>query len=267
MNVVAEMLLAEPTPAVIWLTLVLLTVPAMLVLGSPHGLRYPGRAFRETFSVFWRGTTDRSVAAVAAAGAEAVDAVRFAEEVRVAADRAAVAAERWEQRWLGAEDEQAEAWQAWLDADARLRAGQAASAFGLPWSVRTCAEYASRERFLHRSVAEAVERGDLPVAAVADALAGHNGWDARLHPLEQELVINRAAVAYRRHRYDLAVEAERVARHDTEVARRSLAQLRPEAIAAEQRAADLRHLLPAPGDSVATGSAVIAGRRRLIGAL
>ena len=46
-NVIAEMVLADLTPVYIWAVLIVLTVPAMLVLGNPHGLRNPRQAFRD----------------------------------------------------------------------------------------------------------------------------------------------------------------------------------------------------------------------------
>jgi hypothetical protein len=224
MNVVAEMLLNEPAPTVIWATLTLLTLPALLLLGSPSGVRNPRQAARDVVAVLRERGELRRLAAE-----EAAQTTRYAEEVRVAADRAATSSERWQQRWQQASDELNAAWQAWLDADARLRAGVAAAAWGAPWSVRTCEEYAARERYLHHTVAAAAGRGDLPADAVADALAGRNGWDARLHPVEQELVIGRASVAWLRQRYERAAVAERAAWHDAELARRSSDSLRHEA--------------------------------------
>ena len=195
MNIVADMLLTEPAPAAIWATLMLLAFPAMLVLASPTAMRHPRRAAHEILAG-WRelGEHRRRRAD------EAADAARYADEVRVAADRAASGAQRWQELWQQSEDDLSTAWQAWLDADARLRSALAAAAWGTPWSVRTCEEYALRERFLHQAVSAAAARGDLPAAAVADALAGRNGWDARLHPVEQELVIARTTVTWLRQR-------------------------------------------------------------------
>jgi hypothetical protein len=238
-NVVADMLLTEPTPLVIWGSLLVLTVPAVLLLGSPHVLREPGRALRELFGALRRTKPARP------SPQEAVDAVRFAAEVRVAADRAVAAAEQWRRRWEHANQQQDLDWQAWIDADARLRDSRAAAAFRLSWSAPSCAEYADRERFLHRAVATAVERGDLPAAALADALAGRNGWDARLHPLEQQLVVDRAVAAYRRRRYDLSAQAEQAAWNDADAADGAARALRRTAQEAAARAAELRPLLPA----------------------
>jgi hypothetical protein len=254
MNVVAEMLLTEPAPAAIWATLMLIAFPALLLLGSPNGIRHPRRAAREMAAVVRQRASERAESTLRQAQ-EAAQAVRLAEEVGVAADRAAASAERWQQCWEQSTEDLNAAWQAWLDADARLRTALAGAAWGTPWSVRTCEEYAARERFLHRAVAAAADRGELPAAAVADALAGRHGWDPRLHPVEQELVIARASAAWLRQRYERAVTAERAAWHDAELARRAAGSLRHEA-AATARAAQRSELLPA-GIRTAAG----AGRR------
>ncbi|WP_127507928.1 hypothetical protein [Actinoplanes solisilvae] len=234
MNVVAETLLTTPAPAAIWATLWILTLPAILLLANPEAMRNPWQALRSHLG------EKRRLAVL-----EALAAKQFADEVRVAAERASLAAGRWQERWEQTTDEVSEAWQTWLDADARLRARRAAAGFGLPWSAQTPTEYAARERFLHRVVRAAAGDGWLPAAAVADALAGRGGWDPRLHPLEQELVIGRAAAGHLRDRYERAVAAERAARHDATLARRTSDSLRRECWTAAGRAADLRRLLPA----------------------
>ena len=220
MNVLAEMLLTEPAPALIWAFLILLTFPAVLLLGNLDGARHPRLAAREI------------VAALRGTPALLPETSSYADEVQVAADRAASGAQRWRTVWEKSEEAVSTSYQAWLDADARLRTAVAASAWGRPWSVRTCEEYAARERFLHRSVTEAVADGRLPATA-----AGH-GWDATLHPVEQELVLARASVAWLREQYEQAVVAERTAWHDAELARRASISLTTEARAAA--------LLPVP---------------------
>jgi len=239
-NVVAEMLLTTPAPAAIWVTLWILTLPAMLLLASPRAMANPLQALRETFSWLRDRTEERRELAL-----EAIAATQFAEEVRVAADRAALAAERWQERWELASDEVTEAWQAWLDADARLRTRRAGAAFGIPWSAQTPTEYAARERFLHKAVRTAADNGWLPASAVGDALAGRAGWDARLHPLEQELVVFRAAAGHLRDHYERALATERAAAHDAELARRTRDSLRQESWLATTRAAELHRHLPA----------------------
>jgi hypothetical protein len=248
MNVIAEMLLTEPAPAAIWATLILLTFPALLLLGSPTATRHPRRAAQEWVAALRRRDEERQAQA-----AEAAQAARCAEEIRAAADHAATSAERWQRLWKQSEDEMNAAWQAWLDADARLRQALTAAAWGTP-PVRTCEEYAARERYLHRSVAAAADRGELPAAAVADALAGRHGWNARLHPAEQDVVIARTSAAWLRQRYERAVVAERAARHDAERAHRAVGSLRHEAHVAAVRARDLSGLRPVTRRGRATAS-------------
>ncbi|WP_250031057.1 hypothetical protein [Paractinoplanes maris] len=239
MNVVAEMLLTEPAPMAIWAMLMLLTFPALLLLGSPEAMRRPRRAAQEFVAVLrGRGELVRRRAA------EAEQAARWAEEVGVAADRAETAAQRWQELSERAGDELNDAYQAWLDADARLRTATSAAAWGTPWSVRTCEEYAARQRYLHSEVTAAAGRGELPAEAVAEALAETNGWDARLHPVDQQLVIARASAAWLRHRYEQAITAERTARRDAEAARRAGLSLREEAVTAAAQAASLELLIP-----------------------
>ena len=154
MNVVAEMLLTQPAPAAIWTLLLVLAFPAVLLLGSPQAMREPRQAARDWVAMLReRGEQRRQQAA------EAVQAARFAEEIRVAADRAIASVQRWQQRWEQTENDLNTAWQAWLDADARLRTALAAAGWGTPGSARTCAEYGAREQYLHRRVAAGVERG------------------------------------------------------------------------------------------------------------
>ncbi|GAA0447989.1 hypothetical protein Ade02nite_60570 [Paractinoplanes deccanensis] len=240
MNVVAEMLVSSPAPA-IWATLMLLTLPALLLLGSPQAMRHPRKAALETVAALReRGLQRRR------RQEEAARAAQFASEVQVAAERAAASAGRWQEVWEQASAALTTAYGAWLEADARVRTAASAAAWGTPWSVRTCEEYAARERYLHRNVAAAVSRGELPASAMADAVAGRNGWDARLHQVEQELVIARASAAWLRQRYEAAVAAEAAAWHDTSLARRAAGSLRDEAQAAAVRAAAMA---PVRGDT------------------
>ncbi|MBU2670268.1 hypothetical protein KOI35_42880 [Actinoplanes bogorensis] len=243
MNTVAELMLADPKPMAIWAMLILLTFPALLMLGSPEAMRRPGRMMRDL------------VAALLGDELERDEQDHFASEVRVAAERAAAGAQRWRELWEQSETAVADAYQAWLDADARLRAATSAAAWGTPWSVRTCEEYAARERFLHRTVSSAAARGDLPPTAVADALAGRNGWDARLHPVDQELVIARASVAWLRQRYEAARLTEQRTWHDAELSRRTAASLADEA-----RTAAASPSVTARGPRAR--AAIVAARRR-----
>lgn len=182
----------------------------------------------------------------------AVEAQRWADEVRAAADRADEAAVRWQGCLLEAEQRAEEAWRAWQEADHRLDKTRAAAAFRAPDTLRTTTEYAFRERFLHRAVAEAIDRGDLPATVAADLAAGEGGWNPLLHPVEQELILHRAIAAVRYHLYRQAVVREVAAQHDAQLAVATRDSLRREVTAASERAAaQRRHVLPeqvaAPG--------------------
>ncbi|MBG0564465.1 hypothetical protein [Actinoplanes aureus] len=176
---------------------------------------------------------------------DAVEAQRYADEVSVAASRADDAAQRWQNCRRQAERHTDEAWHAWQEAEQRLTRTRTAAAFPAPYGFGTATEFADRERFMRRSVAAAVERGDLPATVMTDLTTGDGGWNPRLHPVEQELVLHRAIAAVRHHLYRQATATEATARHDAELARAARDSLRLEADAAATRAAALRQYLPA----------------------
>ncbi|BEL09614.1 hypothetical protein Q0Z83_078050 [Actinoplanes sichuanensis] len=251
MNILAEMLLAEPTPMAIWAALMLLTLPALVVLANPDGVRNPGTALLEAAN-FVRRTRRRRAERRAAESAEAQAAVRYALEVRVAATQAAEAVERWQAHWRAAADRVDATWAAFRVADARRARSRQAAAFGTPWTPQDPAEYAARERFLHEGVRAAVSRAELPVSALADALAGRAGWDPRRHPAEQEVVLERACAEHLERLHRAAVVAERAAWHDTRLACRGRDSLRREAGIAESRVATWPIFIMAAGDSPLT---------------
>ncbi|BBH68481.1 hypothetical protein ACTI_51660 [Actinoplanes sp. OR16] len=232
MNVFAEMFLDAPAaPITIWAVLMVLSLPALLVLASPQAVRDPLRAATETFGFLRRYRQEREQRQE-----EAVAAVRYAGEIAVAADRAGVAAQRWHECWRQADEHASLAWQRWQDAEQQLTRVRAGAAFRPAWSSRTPSEYADRESFLLRTVGAAVSRGDLP----ADALTG---FDPRLHPVEQELAVQRAIVAHRWELHLRAQEAEKAAWHDSQLATATRDSLRRETgEAAAQAAALYRHL-------------------------
>ncbi|HWS36981.1 MAG TPA: hypothetical protein VN408_30095 [Actinoplanes sp.] len=232
MNIVAEMLLTEPAPAAIWITLMLLTMPALVVLANPDGARNPRVALLDTVN-FVRRYPARQRARSARRAAEAAQAVRYAQEVRVAARRAGEAADRWQEHWEAASERVDAAWAARLEADERWARCRATAAFGTPSTPQNPAEYADRERFLHNAVRSAVSRGELPATAVDEALAGLAGWDATLHPVEQEMVLNRARATHLAGQHEAALTAERSAWHDVQLARRTRDSLHREAALAE----------------------------------
>ena len=254
MNPVAEMLLNEPTPAAIWATLMLLCLPAVFLLASPQSLRHPRLALLDVVgAVRRRGEQRRRLRA------EAVETIRYADEMRVAADQAISAAQRWEERHDRAATRATAAWKAWHEAGSELTRLRAATAFANPWTAPTPAEYADRERYLHRAVRAAADRGDLPATAVADALAGR-GWDARLHPFDQDVAVARATVAHRRECCRLAAAAEVTASHDAQLAVRSRDSLRREYVTAAVRAAEVHHLVPANRPAPRSGRRPVLAR-------
>jgi hypothetical protein len=160
------------------------------------------------------------------------DLHRFAEEVSVAAERAATTAQRARATWLDAFDEVEAAWAAYEEANARTDRLAAAAVLPEPATAQTPAEYADRERFLHRAAMAAAGRGELPIMQLSDALASRNGWDPRLHPVKQELVLSRARRNAALVAYHAAAGREQTAWRDSEMALVAAQSLRTEADAA-----------------------------------
>lgn len=164
------------------------------------------------------------------------DALRYAEEVTVAAQRAADSAERWRSEWLAVQSARDAAWRAYEVAhEAACRAYQAA-AFPVPECVPTPDEHAARERYLHRAAWEAYRRGDLSMQQLCDALAHRAGWDADRHPFEQELILRRAGLERKLDAYRTVAAMERTAWRTADLAQSATCSLRAEARAASVRA-------------------------------
>lgn len=225
--------------AAVWLALVafaVLVTGVMLAPGRVRGRR--GRATRRPGSAkarpLWRRV--RRAPSRNQLAARAGELVRYAQEVTVAADRAALTAERRWDGWLAAQDAEDAAWRAYRAADDLAARVLAAAAFPLPATPRTPAEYAHRERYLHRAVTAAYRRGELTAEQLADALTHRNGWDPTRHPFEQDAALSRAARPLLLHRYLEASAAERRAWQAAEVAALSRRSLEAEAFAARVRA-------------------------------
>lgn len=213
---------ARPAPRtrsaceVFWLTQLLLSVLLMFVLaGAAAG------ALLAAISARYRRH-----------GKE--DLRRFAEEVWVAADRAAATADRARADWLAAVDEVEAAWATFEEADGAATRLAAAAALPEPATPQTPAEYADRERYLHRAAVLAFGRRELTVLQLADAFTNRNGWDPRRHPAEQELILSRARRDAALATYRAAADRERVAWRDREVAALAAQSLRDEAHVARQ---------------------------------
>ncbi|KKK05439.1 hypothetical protein [Micromonospora sp. HK10] len=184
----------------------------------------------------------------AEAATRLADLRRYADEVAVAAAGAARTSRRRRARWLAAHQDADRAWRAYDEAEAAARRLAGAAVLAEPCTPRTPAEYAVRERWLHRAAMAAHWRGDLSARQLADALAGRNGWDPRRHPAEQEIVLARVVRDGRLARWRAAGERERQAWRDAELAADAARALAGEAYAAAEA------LRPAPVRSAARGT-------------
>ncbi|MGW4948548.1 hypothetical protein ACWEOZ_43955 [Actinoplanes sp. NPDC004185] len=234
MNVVADMLLTDPAPLAIWVTLLLAATLSVLALAGVDGAPDPHLVLLDAVPGVRRLRAQR-----ARRRADAAHAVRYADELVVATGRAARVAALWREHAEQSAQAADTAWQAWQDAEQRLVVLRAASAYAMP-DARTTAEHAERERFLHRALRAAVGRGDLP----AEALTEDSDWDRSLHPVEQERAVQRAIVAHRHALYQRAVMAEKAVRHDARLAVATRDSLRQETAVAVARAGAVRHLAP-----------------------
>lgn len=168
--------------------------------------------------------------------AEAADLSRYADEVSVAAERAAATAQRRYDDLVAAQHTRDAAWRAFEAADAAARRVLLARAFPVPETPLTPREFADRERYLHRGATAAYRRGELSVEQLIDALGHRKGWDPRRHPFEQDQIL-RQVVKHRLWRvYQTAADHEQAAWHAVEVAAAAKRSLEDEAFAAQQRA-------------------------------
>ncbi|MEV4411429.1 hypothetical protein [Catellatospora sp. NPDC049609] len=186
--------------------------------------------------------------------AHAQTLVRKAREATAAAERAAAAARRRREEWLAAQEVAERAWQNYDEADSQARRVLTASALPLPRTPQTPAEYAFRERYLHRSAMSACSHNRLSALELSDALAHREGWDPRRHPIEQEAMLSKMARASLRTAYRRASETEKQAWLATEAATAAAQSLRAAAHTAQMRARRAtRRLNPADpaGDGLA----------------
>ncbi|WP_329107814.1 hypothetical protein OG792_05135 [Micromonospora sp. NBC_01699] len=245
-NLMYFFLLDVPRAAVIWSALIVVALVAMAVLIA----RRPGPELTDGAvpeSGRKGGPIRAAVAGRARLTAEAEELARYADEVAVAAGRAAETARRRREEWLAAQDDAETAWQAYESADADARRVAATTYLPVPRTPRTPAEYADRERYLHRAALSACGRRELSVLELGDALAHRNGWDPRRHPVEQEVILRRAVRDGRLAAQRRAAERERATWRTAEAAAVAARSLRDEAFAAAERARAASHLLPPGG--------------------
>lgn len=221
--------------AVIWLALILLAVLATFVLALPAGVRRP----RQITAWLADGAAQKRREAERKA-AEAAQSIRYADEIAVAARGAAHTAERRREECQQAQAAVQQAWQAYQDADAALVRARQAAAFTTPEKDGP----ADRAQALRRSAQAAYRRGDLSDTQLLDALTHRNGWDPELHPVEQELILARAAVSHRFAAYRKALEAEDAAWKASDIATAAVRSLRQEVALAEAEAEAARAVLP-----------------------
>jgi len=214
--------------AAIWLLLVLLAVFALAGLALPRGVRRPRQ-----ISAWLADNARRKREVEAGKTAEAEESIRYAEEIVVAARGAAATAERRREQCQRAQGGVEAAWQSYQDADAALDRARRAAAYVTPASIPSEAE---RARSLRRSAQAAHRRGDLCDIQLLDALTHRNGWDATLHPVEQEMALARAAVKHRFARYQKALDVEQEAWRASDIATAAVRSLRHEVTAAATRA-------------------------------
>ena len=221
-------LLDVPRAAVIWVVLVVLAVLALagLVAAGPRPPRPPRRSRRSRR----RAAPDTAV----------LELTRYASEVGVAADRAAETARRARAAWLSIQDESEAAWRSLDAADAESRRLERTVGLPTPHTPRTPTEYADRERYLHRAAMIACAHSELSVVELSRVLAHRGGWDPRLHPVEQEVLIRRAIRDGLRTAERAVADRERAAWREAELTASAAASLRAEALLAAERASALR---------------------------
>jgi hypothetical protein len=160
---------------------------------------------------------------------------RYAEEIAVAASRAAVTAERRRAEWAAVSRTQQAAWRAYDEAVEAARRAIQAEAFGIPDTPSTVEEMAARRRYLERTAAAAYRRGDLTAAPCGDVIAGRDGWDPRRHPFEQETRLRVTRRDRLRRACETLSEVERSAWQAAEVAVAAKRSLDTEALSAAVR--------------------------------
>jgi len=167
-----------------------------------------------------------------AARPDTADLRRYADELAVAADRAARTAARQRADWLAAQAIREAAWRAYDAADADARRVLRAAAFPLPAAPLTDAELAYRERHLRNTATDAYRQRQLSTTQLGDLLAHRGGWDPQAHPIEQETMLRRAAQHGLLRAYRVAAELERAAWQAAETAAAASRCLTDQAFAA-----------------------------------
>lgn len=174
--------------------------------------------------------------ALLGADAPASDEQRFADELATAATRAGVTADKKHTEWEYAQRAAESAWNAYEEAENAATRAIRAAAFPTPETPLTPAEYADREKYLHRAAQAAHARGELSTDQLIDALSHRNGFDPRLHPFEQDAMLRRFARDRMLRVYQTASELERAAWREADLAQAAKHSLDREAATAARNA-------------------------------
>lgn len=172
----------------------------------------------------------------ATVGSHVEDLSRYAQEIAVAADRSADAAQRWRSEWLAVQKAKEAAWCAYENAERAAHRAFRAAAFPTPQVPLTADELAARERYLHRAARDAYRCGELSLGQLNDALSHRNGWDPRLHPFEQQVILRRIGMQRKLRAYRTVSAMECQAWQSAEVAEVAKHSLRMEAFSAQTQA-------------------------------
>ncbi|WP_173079104.1 hypothetical protein [Phytohabitans rumicis] len=231
---VHELLLDMRGAALIWLLLIAVGVTPFIVVAAPRRREKRSRPPRRE-----RPRRESSIV-------RQEELLRYAEEVAVAAGRAAVTAERRRAEWAAVLRTQEAAWRAYDEAEVTARRAIRAEAFGLPDTPGTVDDLAGRRRYLERAATAAYRRGDLTVEQFGDVLSNRDGWDPRRHPFEQETKLCVARRDRLRRACETLSDVERAAWRAAEVAVAAKRSLDEEALAAGLRARDVRRPVRRP---------------------
>jgi hypothetical protein len=195
------------------------------------GIAFRSAAMRRALAAA-KATTTETGPAVEVAETSASDEQRFAEELATAAARAGVTADKRQAEWESAQRAVDTAWQAYEEAEVVATRAIRAAAFPVPATPLTPAEFADRERYLHRAAQAAQARGELSTDQLIDALSHRNGFDPRLHPFEQDALLRRLGRDRMLRAFKDAGERERTAWRAAEQAQAARRSLDREAAAA-----------------------------------
>jgi hypothetical protein len=233
MNLATHLLVSNGAQlAGIWLVLIALAVASLIALNTDRHLGAAARVGRlaDAFGEHLERRRDER----ARRAEQAADAARYAWEVALVAHQAKVTVQRRREQWQDAQERLDADWAAYQAAEERVAGARRGAAFDSYSVAYLPVHFAARERHLHTAATEAHRRGDLTGTQLVDALAHRNGWNPCLHPAEQDVVLARAAHTNLRRAYLRAMDAERAAWHEAEVAVVAARTLRTEAALAAE---------------------------------